>query len=180
MTLFERAFNRVIAAEGGYSNITADRGGKTMLGITERTARLHGYTGDMEKLTIDDARRIYKSAYWDACGLDAIGALSPAIALELFDTGVNCGVGVARAFLQRCLNALNRQGKDYADIPPGAAIGVTVGALTAFLQRRGHAGEATLLAALNALQGARYIEIAERDPTQETFLNGWLKNRVAA
>jgi lysozyme family protein len=110
VTPFETAFNRVVAAEGGYSNIAADRGGRTMLGITERTALLNGYTGDIAKLTIDDARRIYKSAYWDSMKLDEIAALSQPIAFELFDTGVNCGVGVSRSFLQRCLNALNRQG----------------------------------------------------------------------
>jgi hypothetical protein len=39
-------------------------------------------------------------------------------------------------------------------------------------------GETTMLIALNALQGARYIGIAEADKTQETFLYGWLRNRV--
>jgi lysozyme family protein len=35
------------------------------------------------------------------------------LAAELLDTGVNMGTGTATGFLQRALNALNRNGRDY-------------------------------------------------------------------
>ena len=35
-----------------------------------------------------------------------------------------------------------------------------------------------LLRAMEALQGERYIALAERRPSQEAFLYGWLANRV--
>ncbi len=38
---------------------------------------------------------------------------------------------------------------------------------------------ALLRRALNALQGARYIEIAEQRPAQQAFVFGWLSERVA-
>ena len=40
-------------------------------------------------------------------------------------------------------------------------------------------GETVLLRAMEALQGERYIALAERRPSQEAFLYGWLANRIA-
>jgi lysozyme family protein len=60
----------------------------------------------------------------------------------------------------------------------GDAGEVTLHALDGFRQRRGAAGEAVLLKAVECLQGARYIAIAEANPKQEAFEYGWLDNRV--
>ncbi len=35
-----------------------------------------------------------------------------------------------------------------------------------------------LLRALEALQGERYLRLAERRPANEAFLYGWLANRI--
>ena len=43
---------------------------------------------------------------------------------------------------------------------------------------RAAAGEAVLVRALNALQGERYVALAEQRPANEAFLYGWLANRV--
>jgi len=107
--------------------------------------------------------------------------ISPAIAEELFDMAVNCGQGVPVPFLQRALNAFNRQGKDYPDMPvDGLAGSTTLGALKAFLARRGARGEKVMLAALNAQQGVRYFDIAEKRPTLEDFEFGWWDKRIVA
>ena len=102
------------------------------------------------------------------------------VAEELFDTGVNMGPTVAATFLQRALTALNRNGKDYADLTPDGRVGeVTLRALDAFLAVRGQrTGETVLLRALEALQGERYLRLAERRPANEAFLYGWLANRI--
>ena len=55
----------------------------------------------------------------------------------------------------------------------------TVTALRTFLISRGKAGEAVLVKVLNILQGQRYIEICERNPSQEQFFYGWIANRVS-
>ncbi len=112
--------------------------------------------------------------------LDAVAERSEAVAAELFDTGVNMGPAVAVAFLQRALTALNRNGRDYPDLTPDGRIGpATLGALDRFFAAREAAGgEAVLRRALEALQGERYIRLAERRPANETFLYGWLANRV--
>ena len=111
--------------------------------------------------------------------LAAVARLSPNVAEELFDTGVNMGPAVAVTFLQRALNALNRGGTDYPDLLPDGRIGaVTLGALQRFQAARGNAGDIVLLRALDALQGERYLRLAERRPANEAFLYGWLANRI--
>lgn len=173
--------------EGRYSHRPADRGGETAYGIKEAVARANGYTGRMIDLSIEDARRIYKAQYWDILRLDAIAEISVAAAEELFDTGVNCGVGTAGQFLQRALNAFNGvqhtalEGKRfYPDVKVDGVVGpLTVEAFRAFMAWRGLAGEAVLLRALNGLQATRYIAIAEADHSQEAFTFGWFLNRIA-
>jgi lysozyme family protein len=82
--------------------------------------------------------------------------------------------------LQRSLNALNGQGKYYADIAVDADVGpASIAALKAYLTKRGPEGEAVMLKALNCLQGDRYIELSEKRPANEDFLFGWLRTRVA-
>lgn len=177
---FELAFAKVLGIEGGYTNDAKDSGGATNFGITEATAREHGYTGDMRDLPLELAQRIYRVDFWDKLQLDAVAGMSWPIALELFDTGVNTGVGAAGRYLQRALNALNREQADYPDVEVDGAPGAkTVEALRAYLAKRGTAGEMVMLKALNCLQGAGYIELAERRSKDEAFLFGWLSNRVA-
>lgn len=169
----------LIDREGGYVNDARDAGGATRWGITEAVARKHGYDGDMRVLPRDDAAAIYRRAYWLRPRFADVGTRAPKIAAELFDTGVNMGPATAVQFLQRALNALNRGQRDYSDIRVDGAIGsATLGALDGFLKARGHRGETVLLKAIEALQGERYLSLAERRPANEAFLYGWLANRI--
>jgi len=89
------------------------------------------------------------------------------------------GPAVAAGFLQRALNALNRGASDYGDIAVDRRIGdSTIAALAGFIRRRGRGGEAVLLKAIEALQGERYLHLAEQRPANEAFLYGWLANRL--
>jgi lysozyme family protein len=171
--------DKVIILEGDFSDHPADRGGPTRWGITETVARSHGYAGEMRDLPREQAAAIYKRAYWHRPGFDRVARLAPVLAAELFDTGINMGTGTATFFLQRALNALNRNGRDYDDIAADRKIGTrTLAALDAFLRRRGATGEDVLRKAIEALQGARYIELAEKRSANEAFLFGWLANRI--
>jgi lysozyme family protein len=173
----ESLIDAVIAREGGYVADPADRGGATCWGITERVARQQAYAGRMCDLSKDDAAAIYRRLYWLRPKLDQVAVRAPALAGELFDTGVNMGPAVAIGFLQRALNALNRGGSDYPDVAVDGAIGPkTLAALEGFLARRG--SEEVLVRAVDALQGARYVELAEERPAAEAFVYGWLANRV--
>ena len=176
----DRLIGNLIEREGGYCDQPGDKGGPTCFGITEAVARAHGYAGPMRLLPRREAAAIYKRLYWFRPRFDEIAKRSSAIAAELFDTGVNMGPAVAATFLQRALTALNRNGKDYPDLTPDGRIGAqTLVALDAFLQLRGQpSGETVLLRALEALQGERYLRLAERRPANEAFLYGWLANRI--
>jgi lysozyme family protein len=127
----------------------------------------------------EEAVAVYRRLYWVRPGFDRIAELAPELAAELFDTGVNMGPEVAAGFLQRALNALNRGATDFPDLPVDRRIGeATTAALRAFLARRGAGGETVLLKAVEALQGERYVRLAEQRPANEAFLYGWLANRL--
>ena len=170
----------LIDREGGYVDQPADKGGPTCFGITQEVARANGYAGPMRLFPREEASSIYLRLYWLRPKFDSIAHRSAEVAAELFDTGVNMGPAVAVTFLQRALTALNRNGTDYPDLVPDGRIGAqTLAALDRFLAIRGRiAGETVLLRALEALQGERYLRLAERRPANEAFLYGWLANRI--
>lgn len=97
---FDAAFDLLLKHEGGYSDHTADPGGKTRFGVTEAVAREVGYRGDMRDLPLDLAKRIYKERYWDAVKAEQ---LPPTLRYATFDAAVNSGTGQAAKWLQRAL-----------------------------------------------------------------------------
>lgn len=172
-----KIIDNILAAEGGYVNDLSDSGGETNFGITVAKAREFGYSGSMRDLTRANAFDIYSQEYWDKVKADDLLSLSPAVCEEVVDTGVNMGTGRAGKFLQRCLNVLNKRGSLYRDITVDGGIGpATLSALRAYLDTR---DEQTLVKALNCMQGAYYITLAERREKDERFVYGWLKNRVS-
>jgi lysozyme family protein len=112
----DQLIDDVIEREGDYVDHPADRGGATRWGITKAVARRQGYHDDMRALPQSDAAAIYRRLYWIAPAFDKVGEVAPKLAAELFDTGINMGTGTATGFLQRALNALNRNGRDYGDL----------------------------------------------------------------
>lgn len=89
---FGSAVSFVLAQEGGYVNDPADPGGETKYGISKRS---YPYL-DIASLTVDQAKAIYYTDYWEASGADR---LPMPLALVVFDTAVNTGVGHAQDWL---------------------------------------------------------------------------------
>lgn len=169
----------LLQREGGYVHHPADRGGETNWGITVQVARAFGYAGPMRDMPRAVAKQIYTERYWTQPRFDQVNAVSAAVAEELLDTGVNMGTAVASRFLQRAINVLNLEGRIHPDIAVDGVIGrITIAALSAYLAHRGRDGHVVLLRALNSQQGERYIQIAERNPSQEAFVHGWFLHRV--
>jgi len=165
----------VLKNEGGYVNDPRDAGGETNWGITKGTARANGYAGDMRALTKAQALEIYRGQYVIKPGFGLVLNVSPAVAAELVDTGVNMGPVVAGRFLQRALNLLTDHG-----LAVDGIVGTgTVTALKGFLAKRGKEGERRLLLLLNAFQGERYADLAESRAANRAFIYGWL-DRLAA
>lgn len=170
----------VIARAGDYAHHPADRGGVTRWGVTEAVARAHGFHGDMRSFPRDQAVAIYRRLYWKRPGFARVAEQGGRIAAALFDTGINMGPATAIGFLKRALNALNRGGADYDDVDPAPLIdAATIAALAAFITKRGQGGEAVLIKAVEALRGERYVRLAETQPASETFLYGWLSQRIS-
>jgi lysozyme family protein len=176
-TLKNKIIDEIIRVEGGFVDDPSDSGGKTNYGITEIVARSFGYIGRMHDLPHDVAYSIYVTRYWDTVRGDELMSLSERIVEEVVDTGVNMGVNRAGKFLQRSLNVLNNREKYYRDVVVDGLIGQgTLTALEVYLSKR---DESTLVKMLNCLQGAFYVELAERREKDERFISGWFKNRVA-
>ncbi|MFN3944595.1 MAG: glycoside hydrolase family 108 protein [Allosphingosinicella sp.] len=169
-----RLIDEVIRREGGYVNHPHDKGGETNWGITVAIARANGFGGPMRDLPRATAAEIYRREYWLQPGFDKVAAIYPRVGAELFDTGINMGQKTAAEFLQRVMNAL-----DPRDIDVDGRIGTqTLDALAAFRRQRGAAGEKVLVAALDCLQGERYIRLVERRAQNRSFLFGWIAHRI--
>lgn len=186
MANFLEAYSITLGHEGGYSNDPDDVGGETYKGIARRYhpswrgwfiidnyKRQAGFPNNAYSDTDLDVsvKEFYKANYWDVNLLDEFR--SQALANEMFDTGVNMGIGRAAKFLQKALNLLNKNQKIYADIVEDGAIGPnTLRALNACLDYR---GDSYLFKILNLLQGNHYLEYMTKSPTQEKYAYGWLK-----
>lgn len=180
------AYGITLAHEGGYANHPKDKGGETYKGISRKfhptwkgwiiidecktkpnfPINIYKYSDALEELT----KEFYFKEFWLKMKLDQI-RYQPLLN-ELFDSGVNMGPGTIISDLQRSLNILNRNQKDYPDLKVDGQIGeITIGCVNRHNNKKG------IFTALNGFQFKRYIEICERDKTQEVFFAGWL-NRI--
>lgn len=185
MANFLEAYKITLGHEGGYANDPDDVGGETYKGISRKynpswagwqvIDNLKAQPGfpqtAYENKALDLAvKGFYKANYWDVNLLDQFS--DQQIANEMFDTGVNMGVGRAGRFLQEALNLLNKNGQIYADIVEDGKVGNnTLNALMACLTYRGNS---YLYKIMNILQGEHYISYMTQSPTQEKYAYGWL------
>lgn len=105
---FEKAFERLIGHEGGFSDDPKDpgnwTGGKVNVGRLVGTkfgiaANTYGHL-DIKNLTLDDAKSIYYKDWWLKLSADQIDG---AIAYQMWDFAVNAGMGTAKKTLQRAV-----------------------------------------------------------------------------
>lgn len=189
MDIFDAKFlEPLLAREGGakFTNDPNDRGGPTKYGVTARALGAYrrlgrdATAGEVQNLDRPEAVALYRSEYWEGPGFAEIAKISERIAEELLDTGVNMGTGTPGPWLQRTLNSLNRQGRDFADLPVTGKVGpMTRAALSALIAKRGKAlAEDVVLKGLNSFQCVRYIELSEKRAANEEFVFGWLRTRV--
>lgn len=178
---FDTYIERTLAREGGYSNNPADAGGETMFGITAVIARANGYAGLMRLMTRNQAKAIYQKHFWQQPFFDQLDLVHPNLAEFALDFGINAGTTWPGLFLQRALNVLNNAETKptWPYLKPDGQIGaVTRMALAQFLAQRGEDGRKVIVGMVRAMASVRYVEIAEKTPTQETFEYGWQLNRA--
>lgn len=167
-----------VQGKTGWVNHVDDPGGETNYGITKAVAMQNGFIGDMKDIPYETVLRIYKMKYWDAVRGDGIP--DQRLALELFDTAVNAGVGTAVRFLQRVLNVHNKKGTLYPDVPVDGRFGNDTWSAfcAAYIVAPWYAE--IIREGIDCLQGAHYIGLAEKDQKFETFTPGWFRRRVGA
>lgn len=171
-----------MAIEGGYVDNPNDKGGETYAGISRNyfplwsgwriIDNLKGRPDFLPALKKNTELQVakesfYRVNFWNVLKLDQVQ--DQAIATELFDLGTNCGTKIAALFLQRALNVLNKRAKFYPDIVIDGSIG---GGTLAALSK---ANQGDVLKCIVALQGAKYIGIAENNESQEEFMAGWIR-----
>jgi lysozyme family protein len=182
---FYEAYQITRKHEGGYVNDKDDVGGETYKGISRRyhpswpgwriVDAYKGKSDFLNKIYSDEKLEelvigFYKEHFWDVNLLDEVSSQS--VANEMFDTGVNMGVGRAAKFLQKALNVLNKNGRLYPDLVEDGVIGSgTLRALNACLSYR---GDVYIYKVLNILQGMHYVNFMSKSSVQEKFAYGWL------
>lgn len=168
--------------EAGYVDDPDDSGGITNHGVTQALANQYktalktkfGWNGNMRNLTTEMAFFIYKTHFWDKMKLDDVMKRSVFLADRLFDLGINAGKSVAVKNLQRYLNVMNNRQTYWKDIDADGGMGPkTLGALDAYIAKRGEQGKDYLIDAMLDMQSTYYIELAERREKDEKFIYGW-------
>jgi lysozyme family protein len=164
-----------IAVEGGYVRNPADPGGETNYGITQSTARTHGYRGPMRTLPRATAESIYYEHYLVEPGYEPLIALDAPVTAELFDTTVNMGPAKPSRWFQQSTNELcNARLAVDGKVGPAA-----IAAYRACQIWRGSARLCVdMLNSLDAKQAAEYRRLVARNPRLRIFLKGWLANRI--
>jgi lysozyme family protein len=153
---FLKAFDYVMCHEGGYVNDPQDAGGETKYGISKRS-----YPDlDIKKLTRDQAKKIYFCDFWMKAKCEQIDDEN--LAMKFFDLCVNMGIPQAVKLIQRALRATGKQVTEDG----------IIGSLT--LAAINKADSTDLLAALKSESAGYYRLIANANPSQKRFIEGWL------
>jgi len=182
MSNFDYAFEKTLSLEGGYVNDPSDRGGETNYGITKKVFDSAIERGlivcdKIKNLTVEQAKVIYKSDYWDSIKLGQI--IHKGIATEMFDTAVNSGIKKAVILTQMALDYLGE------DIDIDGKMGPqTIGMINKWCNKDPRA----LFVAMNGFQFIHYVLIVDdkdlidklatmvrADVGQTRFARGWTK-----
>jgi lysozyme family protein len=158
---FLKAFDYLMNHEGGYSKDPKDAGGETKYGISKRS-----YPHlNIKDLTQDQAKKIYFCDFWMKCKCENIEDEN--IAAKFFDLAVNMGIPQAVKLIQRALRAAETQ-----VVEDGIIGSITLKAIN-------EADSTDLLAALKSEAAGFYRLIANANPSQQRFIDGWLRRAYA-
>jgi len=173
MSSFDEAVNVVLANEGHYTNNPTDPGGATNYGISLRYLKDIGSIGDFDhdgdvsvddikKMTVIEARNLYKKYWWDKYRFDRI--VKQSIATKLFDIAINTGVPQAVKLIQRSMWPIY----GYRSILDDGILGdITV-------QKINAAPDDILMASFRSSIAGFYRELVAGNKSLSQFLNGWL------
>jgi len=165
--IFEIALKMTLQFEGGYSNNPKDPGGETNKGIIKAIYDSYRKSKKLpfqsvKNITDDEVKEIYYNNYWLKASCDKI---PDKVAVIHFDTAVNCGVGQANKFLQRCLRVVSDGVIGNKTIEEMKKVKDKIG-LTEFVKN------------YLTMRKNYYTLISEKNTNLKVFLKGW-NNRIA-
>ena len=170
MADFTRAFQLVIANEGGYGNDPDDPGGETYKGVARNIfSKWDGWTTiDILKRQSDFPANLDKDAdlqqavsdfyqvnFWDRINGDQI--TNQDVANSIFDFGVNAGIATSSSLAQMVVGAAT----------DGVIGPDSISAINGFNPEH-------FLAAFTVAKIARYINIVKKRPTSRKYFYGWI------
>jgi lysozyme family protein len=159
---FLKAFDYLMYHEGGYVKDPKDAGGETKFGISKRS-----YPHlNIKDLTQDQAKKIYFCDFWMKAKCEQIDDKN--IATKFFDLAVHTGIPQAIKLIQRALRAAGTPVAEDGIIGP-----VTLAAIN-------KTDPTDLLAALKSEAAGYYRLIANANPSQQWFIDGWLQRAYDA
>lgn len=189
MASFEQAFSRIspheYTSDNYYSNDPDDKGKETYMSISRKhhpkfkgwaiidAARENGEPIPFMELLV---MKYWKDNFWNVFDGDQHPQI---ISDEMLDISINMSPSAAIKMLQKTLNILNYDSKDwkkgsrflFADlVVDGLYGGKTASGLKEIINLK---GVEVIHKHLNTKQAAYYDEIALRDPTQRKWIGGW-------
>ena len=170
--LTKYAIDKLLQHEGKYSNDQSDRGGETYCGITRKNfpdLKLWELLaqGQPEEVLMLHVYRFYEE-WWHSIGAELIS--DNKLSVEYFIASVNCDKSRAVKMMQRSLNYLNRNQKDYPDVSIDGVFGnKTFEAVSALKKKR---GLGVLRKMFNVMLGIHYTNIWDNDISQRGYV-GW-------
>jgi lysozyme family protein len=187
MADFNLVYARLKPIEGGYANAAADRGGETYKGVSrtwnpgwegwkivDQLRREPGFPKNLDNHAglAQMVAAFYAANHFDIHRLTELNDQNAA--WEVFDISVNMGATVAAEIAQRAINLMNDNQRLWKDVSVDGKIGpATIAALN-----KAKAFPGMLVAILNVFQGWKYVQICEKDRTQEIWFRGWIAQRV--
>ena len=162
----DQSLEWLLEEEGGWSNHPADRGGRTMYGVTQGTydqwrAMRKATKQSVSKITKQEAHDLYEVMYWRAGGCDR---LPWPISYLVFDAAVNSGPSRAVRWLQQGLG-----------IPQDGRVGPNT------IQKSTEAVDSGSGQRLLQILDSRIeflARLVQRTPSQAAFLLGWWRRTM--
>ena len=155
---FEFAFSYIMEWEGGYVNDPNDPGGETKYGISQRA---HPNV-DIKKLTLQQAKDIYRRDYWIAAGMHYID--DRRVAAKIFDVTVNMGSKRATKLVLKTLKSVLKRDYGEPDVIPTDAINI--------LNR---VKPDAFLNLFKKIIKKEYQALMDGNPSLVKYKNGWFK-----
>lgn len=172
MANFDKSIVVILRHEGGWVNNPADPGGETNYGISMLMVRREGMTpqqlgipnfdpGSMKLMTVDTAKAIYKTIFWDKPGYQKI--IDDNVATKIFDCAVNCGPGRSHGMAQKAANRLGQKLIVDGNLGPKSLAGINA------------CDPKQFLAAMAIEMLSYYQSIIVVHPTLAVFIKNWTK-----